>query len=60
MIGDLIFPGLGTVGGALAGWVGGRDYAKHKERQDEIRRKEQRDWERRFSKGSHDKERPKW
>ncbi|KAK5257646.1 hypothetical protein LTR40_009485 [Exophiala xenobiotica] len=30
LIGDLIFPGLGTLGGAVVGWVGGKDYGKHR------------------------------
>ena len=28
MIGDLIFPGLGTLGGAILGGVGGHEYSK--------------------------------
>ena len=59
LIGDLIFPGLGTVGGALAGWISGRDYGKFKERQDEARRIEQERWEKRFHKGSYRNQRPK-
>jgi hypothetical protein len=30
LIGDLIFPGLGTIGGALLGGVGGHEYDKNK------------------------------
>lgn len=32
IIGDAIFPGLGTIGGLILGGVGGREYAKKKER----------------------------
>lgn len=28
LIGDLIFPGMGTIGGAILGGVGGHKYAK--------------------------------
>lgn len=31
MIGDLIFPGLGTVGGALLGGWGGHEHSKKKD-----------------------------
>jgi hypothetical protein len=34
LIGDLIFPGLGTLGGAVAGYIGGKDYGKHRKRKD--------------------------
>ena len=30
LVGDLIFPGLGTIGGALLGGVGGHKYEKEK------------------------------
>lgn len=32
LIGDMIFPGLGTIGGALLGGVGGHEYGKGKNR----------------------------
>jgi hypothetical protein len=32
IIGDMIFPGLGTIGGALLGGVGGHEYGKGKSR----------------------------
>jgi hypothetical protein len=32
LIGDMIFPGLGTIGGALLGGVGGHEYGKGKSR----------------------------
>lgn len=30
LIGDMIFPGLGTLGGAILGGVGGHEYSKEK------------------------------
>lgn len=45
LIGDLIFPGLGTVGGAALGWFGGKDYAKHRKGREERRADEQKAWE---------------
>ena len=48
IIGDLIFPGLGTVGGALVGWVGGKDYGKHRKWREEKRDREQERWERKY------------
>lgn len=30
IVGDLIFPGLGTLGGAILGGVGGHEYGKKK------------------------------
>jgi len=46
LIGDLIFPGLGTVGGALAGWLGGKDYGEHRKYREDKLGREQRSWER--------------
>ncbi|KAJ9614585.1 hypothetical protein H2200_002722 [Cladophialophora chaetospira] len=51
LIGDLIFPGLGTVGGALVGWIGGKDYGKHRKWREEKRDREQERWERRYQGG---------
>ncbi|KPI43326.1 uncharacterized protein AB675_7145 [Cyphellophora attinorum] len=50
LIGDLIFPGLGTVGGALAGWLGGKKYGKERKGREDRRDKTQYDWEDRFNK----------
>ena len=44
-IGDMIFPGLGTLGGAVAGWVGGKDYGRRREKREERHEREQREWE---------------
>lgn len=44
-IGDLIFPGLGTVGGAALGWLGGKDYGNHRKGREGRRAEEQRKWE---------------
>ncbi|RMZ86602.1 hypothetical protein DV736_g6174, partial [Chaetothyriales sp. CBS 134916] len=55
LIGDLIFPGLGTVGGVLAGWLGGKDYGERRKWREQKLEKEQEEWERRFSK--HDRKR---
>jgi len=44
----LIFPGLGTVGGALVGWVGGKDYGRHRKWREEKRDREQEKWERKY------------
>ncbi|EXJ81739.1 hypothetical protein A1O1_07804 [Capronia coronata CBS 617.96] len=48
LLGDMLFPGLGTVGGALFGWVGGKDYAKHRRWREEKRDRDQERWERKF------------
>lgn len=32
MLGDMIFPGLGTIGGALLGGVGGHEYGKSRDK----------------------------
>ena len=53
LIGDLIFPGLGTVGGALVGWIGGKDYGKHRKQREEKRAQEQERWERRYGNSKH-------
>lgn len=45
LIGDLIFPGLGTIGGAAIGWFGGKDYGNHRKGREDKRHKEQRKWE---------------
>lgn len=45
LIGDLIFPGLGTVGGAALGYIGGRDYGKHRKVREEKFATAQREWE---------------
>ncbi|KIW62394.1 hypothetical protein PV04_10574 [Phialophora macrospora] len=51
LIGDLIFPGLGTVGGALVGWLGGKDYGKHRKWREDKREREQERWEKKYHKG---------
>lgn len=38
MVGDLIFPGLGTLGGAILGGIGGHEATKKKERDRERER----------------------
>jgi hypothetical protein len=38
ILGDAIFPGLGTLGGLILGGVGGREYAKRKERSSDSRK----------------------
>lgn len=48
LIGDLIFPGLGTVGGAALGWLGGKDYGHHRKGRETTRQKEQRKWEEKY------------
>jgi hypothetical protein len=48
IIGDLIFPGLGTVGGALVGFLGGKDYGKHRKWREERRDREQGRWEAKY------------
>ena len=53
LIGDLIFPGLGTIGGAAIGWLGGKDYANHRKNREEKRHKEQRKWEEKYEPGRH-------
>jgi uncharacterized protein YcfJ len=45
LIGDLIFPGLGTAAGALAGWIGGKDYGQNRKKREEKRERQQEDWE---------------
>ncbi|OQU98157.1 hypothetical protein CLAIMM_03981 [Cladophialophora immunda] len=58
LLGDLLFPGLGTVGGALVGWVGGKDYGKHRKWREEKRDREQERWEREYRrKNSHSRSR---
>jgi hypothetical protein len=63
LIGDLILPGLGTVGGALAGWIGGIEYGEHKKRRDSQLEAKQREWEEKFDpdgrrrSGEHDRSR---
>ncbi|KAJ9630103.1 hypothetical protein H2204_008758 [Knufia peltigerae] len=57
LIGDLIFPGLGTIGGALAGWVGGKDYGKHRKWREEKRDREQENWEKKFRNRDRDRSR---
>ncbi|KIW93560.1 uncharacterized protein Z519_06165 [Cladophialophora bantiana CBS 173.52] len=52
LLGDLLFPGLGTVGGALVGWVGGKDYGKHRKWREEKRDREQERWEREYHRRS--------
>jgi hypothetical protein len=56
LIGDLIFPGLGTVGGALAGWIGGKDYGEKRKKREDRRDKSQYEWEERFHKKHGDRE----
>jgi hypothetical protein len=56
-------PGLGTVGGALAGWIGGTEYSEHKKRREIQLEIEQREWEEKFApdrrrrSGEHDRSR---
>jgi hypothetical protein len=63
LIGDLLFPGLGTVGGALAGWIGGKEYGEHRKRRDSQLEAKQREWEGKFDpdgrrrSGEHDRSR---
>lgn len=45
LVGDLIFPGLGTVGGAAIGWFGGKDFARRHEKRKEQRAEAQKEWE---------------
>jgi len=45
LIGDLIFPGLGTIGGAAIGWFGGKDYGSHRKGREDKLYKEQKKWE---------------
>ena len=49
----MIFPGLGTLGGAVAGYFGGKDYGKHRKRREGLNREEQRQWEIKHGKRSH-------
>lgn len=61
LIGDLILPGLGTVGGALAGWIGGIEYGEHRKRRSSQLEAKQREWEEKFDpdgrrrSGEHDR-----
>jgi hypothetical protein len=48
LIGYLLYPGLGVVGGALAGWIGGKDYGKHRKWREEKRERDQERWERKY------------
>ena len=48
LIGDLIFPGLGTVGGAALGWLGGKDFGNHRKGRESKRAMEQRKWEEKY------------
>ena len=48
LIGDLIFPGLGTVGGALAGWIGGKEYGNHRKAREEKLALEQEKWVKKY------------
>jgi len=60
LIGDLIFPGLGTVGGALVGWVSGKDYGKHRKWREDKRDRDQERWERKYARSrsrSHSRDR---
>jgi hypothetical protein len=51
------------VGGALAGWIGGKEYGEHKKRRDSLLEREQREWEEKFNpdgrrrSGEHDRSR---
>jgi uncharacterized protein YcfJ len=53
LIGDLIFPGLGTAAGALVGWIGGKDYGEHRKSREEQRNKIQEAWDRKYSSRDH-------
>lgn len=55
LIGDLIMPGLGTVGGALIGYLGGKDYGQHRKVREVKRERAQKDWETQY--GSKSRER---
>merc|ERR1711939_52466 len=57
LIGDLIFPGLGTIGGAVVGWVGGKDYGKHRKWREDKRDREQERWEKQFGDRSRSRSR---
>jgi hypothetical protein len=48
LIGYLLYPGLGAVGGTLAGWVAGKDYGKHRKWREERRDRDQERWERKY------------
>jgi hypothetical protein len=50
LIGDMIFPGLGTLGGAVAGYLGGKDFGKHRKRRESLQRETQSEWEVRHGK----------
>jgi len=53
LVGDLIFPGLGTLGGAALGWLGGREYGKGRKGREGKLREAQYDWEEKFRPGMH-------
>ena len=53
LIGDLIFPGLGTAGGAVVGYFGGKRYGKSRDEDKELHDAEQRNWERDHHKGQY-------
>lgn len=46
----MIFPGLGTVGGALAGWIGGKGYGDKRKEREERRDRSQYSWEEKWGK----------
>jgi len=48
LIGYLLYPALGSVGGALVGWIGGKDYGKHRKWREEKRERDQERWERKY------------
>ena len=48
LIGDMIMPGLGTVGGVLVGWFGGKDYGHHRKSREDKRSRDQDDWEKKW------------
>jgi uncharacterized protein YcfJ len=53
LIGNLIFPGLGTAAGALAGWLGGKEYGNYCKSREEKRDREQEAWERKHGSRAH-------
>lgn len=57
LIGDLIFPGLGTVGGAAIGYFGGKDYGRHRKEREEERAKAQKEWDAKYGHGRHHRDR---
>lgn len=48
LIGDLIMPGLGTLGGAALGWLGGKDFGKKRREREDERADAQRAWEEKY------------